>query len=211
MSTHIWSVIIAIFSTISLARSQGTLSWQFDTTAFFVQPTDQILLTGTLSNSSDSPFVIQGGGARFTGDLQWHYQVSWLFDISGATVPADGTLQFDYCILTPIGGFVQPGVYSTDPISNPASIFPWIDDIEYFLPSQKYFQITVVPEPSIIRLGGVGLLFLSALSAMKRGYPDEMAMTPNHPAPGQAGIGSPLKIEHDWSRLADPGRSPQIL
>jgi hypothetical protein len=108
MSNHILSVIIATFSTICLARSQGKLSWQFDTTAFSVQPTDQILLTGTLSNSSDSPFVIQGGGARFTGDLQWHYQVSWLFDISGATVPADGTLQFDYCILTPIGGLCSP-------------------------------------------------------------------------------------------------------
>jgi hypothetical protein len=207
MSNQILSVIIATFSTMCLARSQGTLSWQFDTTAFFVQPTDQILLTGTLSNSSDSPFVIQGGGARFTGDLQWHYQVSWLFDISGATVPADGTIQFDYCILTPIGGFVQPGVYSTDPISNPASIFPWIDDIEYFLPSQNYFQITVVPEPSIICLGGVGLFLLSALSVMKRGYPDKMAMTPNHPASGKAGIPSPLTTEHRCPGLPDPGRS----
>jgi hypothetical protein len=101
---------------------------------------------------------------------------------------------------------MQPGVYSTDPISNPASIFAWIDDIEYFLPSQNYFQITVVPEPSIICLGGVGLLLLSASSVMKRGYPDEMAMTLNHPASGKAGITSPLATEHRCPGLLDPGR-----
>jgi hypothetical protein len=208
MSTRIFSVIFAVFGTISLAYSQGTLSWRFDTTSFFVQPTDQILLTGTLSNSSDSPFVIQGGAARFTGDLQRHYEVSWLLTLFGQTVPAHGTLQFDYCNLTPIGGFVQPGVYSTDPISNPAFIFPLIDDIEYFLPSQGYFQITVVPEPSITRLGGVGLIFLFGLSVLKRRYSDEMGVTPNHSPPGKAGITSPLATEHHCPGLPDPGRSP---
>ena len=92
------SVIFAILSGASLARSQGTLSWQFDSTAFVVQPTDQILLTATVTNSSDAPYLIQngGGGASFTGNLQFYYQVSWLLNISGKTVPADGTLQFDF-------------------------------------------------------------------------------------------------------------------
>jgi hypothetical protein len=180
MSIKILSLIFAIFSGVSAAWSQGTLSWQFDSTDFVVQPTDQILLTGTVSNSSDTPFLIQGGGASFTGDLQFHYQVSWLLNIFGETVPADGTLQFDFCTLTPIGGYVQPGIYQADPISNPAGInFAGIDDISYLLPSQNYFQITVVPEPSTFCLAGVGLILIFMLSFGKRRILDGTTMPPN--------------------------------
>ena len=114
MNIKIMSVILAILSGASLARSQGTLSWQFDSTAFVVEPTDQILLTGTVVNSSDTPYLIQPGGevASFTGDLQYYYQVSWLLDFLGKTVPADGSLQFDFCTLIPIGGYVQPGIFT---------------------------------------------------------------------------------------------------
>jgi hypothetical protein len=169
MNIKILLVVIAIFSGASLARSQGTLSWQFDSTDYVVQPTDQILLTGTISNSSDTPFFIQGAGASFTGDLQFHYQVSWQLALFGQTVPADGTLQFDFCTLLPIGGSVDPGVYVADPISNPA----WLtlvgtDTTESEIPSQNFFQITVVPEPSTTSLGVVALIFISILRFWKR-------------------------------------------
>jgi hypothetical protein len=174
MSTKILPVTFAILSGVSAAWSQGALSWQFDSTDFVVQPTDQILLTGTVSNSSDTPFLIQGGGASFTGDLQFYYQVSWLLDIFGETVPAEGTLQFDFLTLTPIGGYVEPGIYQADPISNPAAInFAGIDDIRYLLPAQNYFQITVVPEPSTFCLAGGGLTFVFMLSFGKRRILDE--------------------------------------
>ncbi len=175
------SVIFAILSGASLARSQGTLSWQFDSTAFVVQPTDQILLTATVTNSSDAPYLIQngGGGASFTGNLQFYYQVSWLLNISGKTVPADGTLQFDFCTLIPIGGYVQPGVYQADPISNPAAINFGVTLDRSLVPSQNYFQITVVPEPSIVCLGGVGLAFMFMLSLGKHRVWKETTMPPN--------------------------------
>lgn len=174
------SVIFAILSGTSLARSQGTLSWQFDSTAFVVQPGDPILLTGTVTNSSDTPYLIPGGGASFTGDLQFNYQVSWLLNVYGKTVPADGTLQFNFCTLTPIGGYVQPGVYQADPVSNPAAInFAGIPDNSYLLPSQNYFQITVVPEPSVVCLGGVGLAFIFMLSLGKHRISNQMTMPPN--------------------------------
>src|SRR6185503_12439040 len=108
MSIKFLFVILTILSGDSLAHSQGTVSWQFDNTAFIVHPTDKILITGTVTNSSDTPFVFQGGGASFTGDLQFYYQLSWLLDLFGKTVPANGTLQFDFCTLLPIGGYVQP-------------------------------------------------------------------------------------------------------
>ena len=177
MNIKIMSVILAILSGASLARSQGTLSWQFDSTAFVVEPTDQILLTGTVVNSSDTPYLIQPGGevASFTGDLQYYYQVSWLLDFLGKTVPADGSLQFDFCTLIPIGGYVQPGIYQADPISNPA-------DINFgggLLPSQNFFQITVVPEPSTVCLGGVGLACIFMLRLGKRRILDETTKWPN--------------------------------
>jgi hypothetical protein len=164
MSTKTLSVVLAILSGASLARSQGTLSWQFDSTAFVVQPTDQILLSGTVSNSSDTPYLIPGAGASFTGDLQWDYEVSWLLALFGRTVPADGTLQFDFCTLKPIGGYVRPGVYVADPISNPAFINFGGGPVY----SQSFFQITVVPEPSIMRLGGVGFALPGVLRLRRK-------------------------------------------
>jgi hypothetical protein len=180
MSIKILLVVITIFSGASLARSQGTLSWQFDSTDYVVQPTDQILLTGTISNSSDTPFFIQGAGASFTGDLQFHYQVSWQLALFGQTVPADGTLQFDFCTLLPIGGSVDPGVYVADPISNPA----WLtlvgtDTTESEIPSQNFFQITVVPEPSTTSLGVVALIFIFILRFWKRRVLDVSTVLPN--------------------------------
>ena len=178
MSTKIISTIFAIFAGVCAARSQGTLSWRFDSTAFVVQPTDQILLTATVSNSSDTPYLIQGGGASFTGDLQFHYEVSWLLNVFGKTVPANGTLQFDFCTLLPIGGYVQPGIYVADPVSNPATINFAGNNNE--IPSQNYFQITVVPEPSIMRLGGVGLVFFLVLSLRKLRVSRTTIMPPNN-------------------------------
>ena len=195
MSIKLLSVIFAFLSGASVARSQGTLSWQFDSTDFVVQPTDQILLTGTVSNSSTAPFLIQGGGASFTGDLQFHYEVSWLLNISGQTVPADGTLQFAFCTLIPIGGYVQPGVYQADPISNPAAInFAGIDDISYLIPSQNYFQITVVPEPSTVNFGVAGFAFIFMLRFGKRRVSGVTTMPPNRVGGGISPIGANLSV-----------------
>ena len=154
MKRWLW-LILAIFSAAPFA-AQGTLYWQWDNAAYYVQPTDQILLTGTISNASDTPFLIVGAGASFTGGSQAYYNFSYDFNFYGKTVPANGTLEFDFGILTPIGGHVPDGVYysdsaflnlSEDAITETGPIFP-----------QNSFEIFVsVPEPSTIRLLGVVL------------------------------------------------------
>jgi hypothetical protein len=161
ISVKLLSVVVTVVSGVAVARSQSTLTWKFDQTNFVVQPTEQILLTGTVTNSSDTPYFIQAGASSFTGNLQDTYHFSWLLNVYHQTVPADGVLHFKFGTLTPIGGYVKLGVYQADPVSNPAFInFAGLSGLQYLNLSQNGFTITVVPEPSVICLGGVGVAFL---------------------------------------------------
>lgn len=146
--------MVLIFGVVSTAQSQGTLSWQFDSTAFVVQPSDQILLTGTVSNPTDTPFIISSGASAFwTGDLSSAYNFTWSLQITGQSVPANGTLQFDFGTLTPIGDYAQPGVYQPGGVSqpSPAGIYFSAGALDYTY-SANTFVVTVVPEPRTMAL-----------------------------------------------------------
>jgi hypothetical protein len=178
MNTKTLFIISTILIQVTSARSQGTLTWQFDSTNFVVQPTDNILITGTVINSSDTPYVIPNGTAAFwTGDLYAHYNFSWLInDIVGETVPAQGTLQFDFGTLAPIGDYVQPGVYQPGGVYYPGGAdqpSPGAIDLGAGLQySDNAFVVTVVPEPSTMALlaagGGMAGLLLRRRSLIRR-------------------------------------------
>jgi hypothetical protein len=142
--------------------AQGTLAWWYDNTNYVVGPSDQILVTGTIANSSLDPYTIPGAGANFSGDLQKVYDFTFLLDLYGHTVPGHGVLQFPFGLLTPIKGYVQPGTYVADPAwigfggSGPIS-------------PENNFHITVqAPEPSVPGLGGAGLMLFGAVQSWRR-------------------------------------------
>jgi|ERR1039457_602563 hypothetical protein len=145
-------LICTILAEATEAWSQGTLTWRFDSTEFIVRPTDQILITGTVTNSSDAPDLISADGSAFwTGELWPHYDFTWLVAIAGDIVPAHGALQFDFGTLIPIGGNVQPGIYQS---GSGAIGFDAIDfQYQY---SDNTFVVTVVPEPSTMALLAAG-------------------------------------------------------
>jgi len=154
MSTKIILVVLVLLTVTPVARSQGTLAWYFDTTEFVVQPTDQILLTCTVSNLSGQAYTIFGWGSSFGGPLQYHYAFSPLIDLDSKIVPGYGSLQFDYGTLTPIGGYVTPGTYYADPARINFSPIPSTGQL-----SENTFQITVVPEPTSLALTTIGILY----------------------------------------------------
>ena len=113
----------------------------------------------------------------FAGDLQKVYDFSFRLNLFGRIVPGNGTLQFDFGTLTPIGGYVSPGTYQADP----ARIS--FDEFDNPRESVNTFEITVIPEPSVNCLGGVGLTVLFMLRVMKRGVSKEPNVATDH-APG---------------------------
>lgn len=152
MNSKTYRIIFILLSGTLAARSQSTLFWSFDTPHFTVQQSEQIFVTATVTNLSEVPFAIQGGGGLFAGDLQKTYSFVWTADLFGKTVPGYGTLQFAFGSLTPIDGSAPLGTYYADP----ALIdFAGIDDPRYLRYAQNTFDITVVPEPTIVSLLGL--------------------------------------------------------
>lgn len=160
MSTKALLIVWTIFAGAALARSQSPLAWQFDNTDFVVQPTDSILLTGTITNASDAPYVIpfgpdpQGVSAFWTGNLNPNYTFSQQLEILGDTVPAHGILQFDFGALTPTEGYAQPGEYQPGGVDIPsAGAIDFGGGLQY---SDNTFEVTVVPEPGIMAFLAAG-------------------------------------------------------
>jgi hypothetical protein len=156
MSARVFWLILTVLGVAPFA-AKSQLYWQFDTTEFVVQPTDSILITATITNSSNTPYLIQNYGAAFGGSLQSQYQISFLLNLAFKTVPAYGTLDFNFCELTPIGGQAAAGVYYSAPPPDEPILNVGLGS----MPSQNSVQITVVPEPATVFLAGVGLAFLS--------------------------------------------------
>ncbi|MGA2557258.1 MAG: PEP-CTERM sorting domain-containing protein [Verrucomicrobiota bacterium] len=151
MKMKIGLCISITFASLSAAWAQGTVAWCWNNTDVVVNPTDQILLTGTITNDSAQPYVIpaSAGAAAFWGDLQPLYSVFWEIDFYDKTVPANGTLFFNFGTLTPIAGAVEPGIY---PGNN-----AWVDLTGLGGQSPlNTFEIAVVPEPNVIALFGLG-------------------------------------------------------
>jgi len=163
MNIKLLSWVSVILLNVSGAWAQGNLTWQFDNADFVVQPTDQILVTGTLANDSSQPYTItEGTGVGYSiAGLQSVYTFTWLLDLTGDIIPPNSTLQFDLCTLTPIDGFVQPGVYQEPPIYINFSLYS-------LQPSSNTFEVTVIPEASMINPLVVGLACLGILSLLKR-------------------------------------------
>lgn len=136
------------------AWSQTSLEWYFDNTHFLVSPSDQVVLSATVTNTSLQPVALTFWGATFAGDLQSRYSLTWVLNLPVQIVSAHGTVPFILGTLAPIGSFVPPGTYHADPA--------WI----YFEPnipqySANSFQIEVVPEPSVWALLTGGVLITS--------------------------------------------------
>ena len=157
MNTKTISIIFALLSGTLGAWSQSPLYWAFDTAHFVVQPDESITVSATVFNPSEVPYTIAGGGVSFGGDLQKIYFATGIINLSGQTVPAFGSFQFNFVTLTPIEGTVAPGIYYADPAG---MNFAAIDDPQHLIISQNTFDITVVPEPtsaSLFGLMGAGL------------------------------------------------------
>jgi hypothetical protein len=159
MKAKILSIMFALLVHTPFTWAISTLSWSFDQTSFIVLPSDQIVVTATVRNSSDQPYTIPGSPASFSGDLQKLYDFLWLGDLFNQTVPANGELQFTFGTLTPIGGCVPPGTYFADP-----AYYRFGDGFQL---SENTFQITVLPaECPVPDTGAAALLLLIGLSSL---------------------------------------------
>ena len=176
MKKTIPSLFFALLAATPSVWSQNTpLRWWFDSTTFVVQPSDEIHVTATLTNTSSQPFTFMGAGSSFTGDLQTLYDFKIPSDgflapaepgQSGeTTVPAHSSLDFSFGDLIPIGGYAPVGTYAADPA---------LLQFDFAAPQapENTFRIEVVPEPSILLLGGVGLAWLVGI-LLKRKPADE--------------------------------------
>ena len=152
MRTTVLAVALALCLEAPWAWAQGTIAWYFDNTNFVVLPSDQILVTATVTNLSATPFKFDGIAGNFSGDLQKHYDFTPQQDLFGKTVPGYGALEFAFGTLTPVGGAVPLGTYYADPAA-----FNFGLGLQY---SENTFDITVVPEPTLLGLGGVGVAWL---------------------------------------------------
>jgi hypothetical protein len=170
-----WRILLLFFVLLIQpfsAWAQGTLAWSYDNTDYLVHPSDQIVVTATVTNSSLDPYTISGYSANFSGDLQKLYDFTFLLNLTGRTVPGQGVLHFDFGMLTPIGGYVAPGVYDADPAWIGFGVGPSP------LSPDNNFRITVeVPEPSVWNVGGVGLLLFGALQLWRHSCQQQPAMS----------------------------------
>lgn len=97
------------------ASTQAGLYWYFDPAEQTVGPESSIPMKARLVNTSDTPLLITSSPATFTGDFQKIYDWTPVLDLFGRTLPALGSLEFTYGVLTPGGGRVAPGTYVSDP------------------------------------------------------------------------------------------------
>jgi hypothetical protein len=164
MKTSIPLLSLVLLTATPAAWSQDTpLRWWFDSTRFVVQPSDEIHVTATLTNTSSEPITILGVGRSFTGDLQKLYDFKVVLDLPPMTVvPAHSTLDFGFGDLIPIGGHVPVGTFDADPALLQFAIFAAPQ------PPENTFQIEVVPEPSVLLLSGVGSALLVGVRLLKR-------------------------------------------
>ncbi|MCC6233952.1 MAG: hypothetical protein IT580_15005 [Verrucomicrobiales bacterium] len=140
MDSSIQSKIVAsVMVLASAATAEASLLWSFDPAMRTVGPRESILMTATLENTSDTPVFIDSGPASFTGDFQKIYDWTPILNLFGRTIPANGSLDFDFGLLTPVGGVVEPGTY----VSDPAYLF-----INGSAPieAQTRFTVQVVPD-----------------------------------------------------------------
>jgi hypothetical protein len=164
MNARIYSIIIALLIEAPVAWSQGTLAWHFNSTSFVAQSTDPIPLAATITNASDMPYVIDLVGSGIGGsEIVNFFDVDWNTGLHGETVPAYGTLLFNYGTLLPWGGYVPPGTY------HETFADLWFSSVDtIFLPSQNTFQILIIPEPTPIVLTVVGLACFYVMKLVNR-------------------------------------------
>jgi hypothetical protein len=160
MKAKILSIMFALLVHTPFTWAISTLSWSFDQTSFIVLPSDQIVVTATVRNSSDQPYTIPVSHAFFAGELQKLYDFVWMGDeLFMQTIPANGEIQFTFGTLTPIGGCVPPGTYFADPA--------YVGFGGGFQLSENTFQITVLPaECPVPDTGAAALLLLIGLSSL---------------------------------------------
>ena len=101
----------------SICRAQLGLHWEFDPFVYEVHTDQQIFVTATFYNDSSEHLLTSGVGGYFAGDLQRHYDFQPLFGTPfvGLDLPPGESFDFVFGRLTPINGYVAPGVYFSDP------------------------------------------------------------------------------------------------
>ena len=151
MNVRLHSIGLVLAVGAQMAWAQGALSWDFKQTSFLVDPGTVILVSGVVSNASDSPQVVELTKASFSlGELQDVYTFSWMGDtLDGSPIFIHGTVHFFFGTLTPIGLAAPPGTY----VSGPASLTFALSEPQTAGP----LQIAVVPEPTVVTLGMLGL------------------------------------------------------
>ncbi len=154
-TSHLCLLGLLISGIHGTTASAGPLSWQFNTPHYTVSSTDSILVTATVFNDSDLPVTFDSAGAIFAGDFQKIFDFTPLFDFVGKSTPAHGSLLFTFGSLSPVGGMAPEGVYVADPAS--IRFVPSPD----LIPSLNGFDVTVVPEPTLVGLAALGLFALS--------------------------------------------------
>ena len=133
MDSSIRSKIVALVMVLaSAATAEASLLWSFDPAMRTVGPRESM-------NTGVSEVFIDSGPASFTGDFQKIYDFTPILNLFGRTIPANGSLDFDFGLLTPVGGVVEPGTY----VSDPAYLF-----INGSAPieAQTRFTVQVVPD-----------------------------------------------------------------
>ena len=168
MKKAISSMFFALLAATPSAWSQDTpLQWWFDNPTFVVQPSDEIHVTATLTNTSAQPFTFMGAGSSFTGDLQKLYDFKPPSDgflaprgepgpTTETVVAGHSSFHFSFGDLIPTGGSAPVGTYVADPA---------LLQFDFAAPQApgNTFRIVVVPEPSTLLLGGVGFAWLTGI------------------------------------------------
>jgi len=140
--------------------SQGNLAWYFNNEHYTVTPSETIQVFATVTNSFEVPITIGGYSGSFSGELQKSYKYTFNpYEMLG-TVPAMGVRSFEFGVLTPVGGFVSPGKYYSDPA--------WYDFGLGIQGSDNAFDIVVVPEPTVLEFAGIGMAVSSGRWVLRR-------------------------------------------
>lgn len=170
--------VLGVLHVPSVAASPVSLadpdwSWSFDRTRYSVEPTDSIVVKGTVFNAPTSSvdLLIDGVGASFGGDLQKTYRFTFgptgnssefSLQFLGQHILPDTAFPFVFGILTPRGGAAPLGTYPADP----AFIGFQLAGIGYEIRYATNTFDVVVPDASLPGLVAIGLG-----AVLRRRYP----------------------------------------